>query len=74
MMRKLLLAAMAAFAMAVVDAPAEAAPISANNPYRSFNLSGVNYGSMRWERAHRASSVRGSAWGHRGGGLLFRRR
>ena len=27
--------------------------ISPRNPYRSFNLGGVNYGSMRWERAHR---------------------
>ena len=23
------------------------------NPYSSFNLSGVNYGSMQWERAQR---------------------
>jgi hypothetical protein len=27
--------------------------ISPQNPYRSFNLSGVNYGSMQWERAQR---------------------
>ncbi|MDA7992278.1 MAG: hypothetical protein MPJ25_04480 [Pirellulales bacterium] len=27
--------------------------ISPRNPYRTFNLSGVNYGSMRWERTHR---------------------
>lgn len=27
--------------------------ISPNNPYRSFNLSGINYGSMQWERAQR---------------------
>jgi hypothetical protein len=26
--------------------------ISRNNPYRSFNLSGINYGSMQWERTH----------------------
>lgn len=30
-----------------------AAAISPQNPYRSFNLSGVNYGSMQWERAQR---------------------
>jgi hypothetical protein len=30
---------------------AEAQAVSPQNPYRSFNLSGVNYGSMRWERA-----------------------
>jgi hypothetical protein len=29
----------------------EAQAVSPQNPYRSFNLSGVNYGSMRWERA-----------------------
>ena len=27
--------------------------VSPRNPYRSFNLSGVNYGSMRWEQAQR---------------------
>lgn len=32
-------------------APAHA--ISPQNPYRSFNLSGINYGSMQWERAQR---------------------
>ena len=30
-----------------------AAAISPQNPYRSFNLSGINYGSMQWERAQR---------------------
>ena len=29
---------------------AEARP---RNPYSSFNLSGVNYGAMQWERAQR---------------------
>ena len=27
--------------------------ISPQNPYRTFNLSGINYGSMQWERAQR---------------------
>jgi hypothetical protein len=27
--------------------------ISPDNPYRTFNLSGVNYGSMRWEQQHK---------------------
>ncbi len=31
----------------------EAHAVSPRNPYRSFNLSGVNYGSMQWERAQR---------------------
>jgi hypothetical protein len=35
---------------------AEAQPISRNNPFRSFNLSGVNYGSQQWEREHRGKS------------------
>jgi len=26
---------------------------SPQNPYSSFNLSGVNYGAMQWERAQR---------------------
>jgi hypothetical protein len=30
---------------------AEARAVSPRNPYRTFNLSGVNYGSMRWEQA-----------------------
>ena len=29
-----------------------ATSISRNNPYRSFNLSGYNYGSTQWERSH----------------------
>ncbi len=24
--------------------------VSKNNPYRSFNISGINYGAMQWER------------------------
>jgi hypothetical protein len=31
--------------------PAEAR--NPQNPYSSFNLSGINYGSMQWERAQR---------------------
>jgi hypothetical protein len=50
--------------------PVEAAPwLSSNNPYRSFNISGINYGSMQWERSHRGASTRG----HRGR-LFVRRR
>ena len=45
---------------AILFAPtkqADAGPISRNNPYRSFNISGVNYGSMQWENKHRKSIV-----------------
>lgn len=31
----------------------EARAVSPRNPYRSFNLSGLNYGSMQWEKAQR---------------------
>lgn len=35
------------------SAPAHAQPISRDNPFRSYNLSGVNYGSQQWERDHK---------------------
>ncbi len=34
--------------------PTGHAQISRQNPYRSFNIGGVNYGSMRWEQQHRS--------------------
>jgi hypothetical protein len=40
--------------VAIVASLAVADPVlavSPRNPYRSFNLSGINYGSMQWERA-----------------------
>jgi hypothetical protein len=46
-----LLVCLIAAALALPAAPAFA--ISPQNPYRSFNLSGINYGSMQWERAQR---------------------
>lgn len=36
----------------------DAGPISLQNPYRSYNLSGINYGSQQWERDH--ARVQGS--------------
>jgi len=30
--------------------PAQAQQISPQNPFRSYNLSGVNYASQQWER------------------------
>ena len=35
--------------------PADAA--GPRNPYSSFNLSGINYGSQQWERAQRQGKV-----------------
>jgi hypothetical protein len=43
------------------------AAVSPRNPYRSFNISGINYASMQWEKQHRKSTY------HRSGGI-FRRR
>lgn len=70
MIRSLVLTALlAALALSAAPRLAEAAPlVSPRNPYRSFNISGINYGSQRWEQSHR-SSVKS----YRGVGL-FRRR
>lgn len=56
------------------------------NPYSSFNLSGVNYGAMQWERAQRQGrrvwpyydtpsrgTSRGAVVGGAGGGTVIRR-
>jgi hypothetical protein len=32
------------------------AVVSPRNPYRSFNISGINYASMQWEKQHRKST------------------
>lgn len=54
MFRTLLLSLVALAAMLIVDAQtAEARRLfSLRNPYTSFNISGVNYGSVNWERQH----------------------
>jgi hypothetical protein len=59
-------------AMAIFSQPA-AAQISRNNPYRSFNLTGVNYGSMQWEAKHKRQSNKSWSTG-RSSGRFFRRR
>lgn len=49
--------------------PADAG-ISRNNPYRSFNISGYNYGSTQWQKSHG-----GNSWSpRRTQGLFLRRR
>ena len=35
----------------------EARNVSRQNPYRSFNISGRNYGSLRWEQQNRKRVV-----------------
>jgi hypothetical protein len=73
MLRKLAVLSSLVVAMLMFDVRGSAAgPISPRNPYRSFNISGVNYGSMRWEQQNRGRSWRTTS--HRSGGFLFRRR
>jgi hypothetical protein len=49
---------------------ADAATISPQNPYRSFNISGVNYGSMQWEKQHRQTN---RAYHRKSGRVYWRR-
>jgi hypothetical protein len=73
MIRKLILPLVALAAFALIDASAAtAAPkgFSPRNPYTSFNISGVNYGSVRWEQMHH----RRPAAYHTHRGFFFRRR
>jgi hypothetical protein len=42
-----------AVALSAALTAAPVAAVSPHNPYRTFNLSGINYGSMQWERAQR---------------------
>ncbi|MFM7245114.1 MAG: hypothetical protein ACKO40_13205 [Planctomycetaceae bacterium] len=52
-MRRPCLLAFVAALVAIVAMPRPAEARSPRNPYSSFNLSGINYGSMQWERAQR---------------------
>jgi hypothetical protein len=54
-MRRLVLFAIMLLVGVCMASEASAQPVSRNNPYRSFNISGVNYGSQRWEREHRGA-------------------
>ncbi len=68
MIRLLSLALVLSAATLIDVEPAQA--ISRNNPYRSFNLTGVNYASMQWEKSHRGNAKSSS----HGRGLFQRRR
>ena len=71
MFRKFALSLVVFAAAHALDArPADAAPISRGNPYRSFNISGVNYGSQRREMTHHPNNRSG----RRTHGIFFRRR
>jgi hypothetical protein len=39
------------------SSPAHAINIRRTNPFRSFNTSGLNYGSMQWEKSHRQKAA-----------------
>jgi hypothetical protein len=74
MFKFLLASLLAVLALSFADlGKADGALVSRNNPYRSFNVTGVNYGSMQWRIKNRSHS--GSAWSsNRSSGRLFRRR
>jgi hypothetical protein len=52
MFRRLFVALVLTTGLVVIGSADAGIKISRNNPYRSFNLSGVNYGSMQWEKQH----------------------
>ena len=52
-MRRLGLPVVVPALLCVAFAATPASASSPQNPYRTFNLSGINYGSMQWERAQR---------------------
>lgn len=59
-------------ALSLCEPPSiQAAQINPRNPYRSFNISGINYGSMQWERQHGNSARVKAAPSRR---TFFRRR
>jgi hypothetical protein len=71
MLRKIILGLFVVAATAGLASTSSAITISKNNPYRSFNISGINYGSMNWERTQ---GNRSSSRSLRSSGGLFRGR
>ena len=70
MLRQVILGLFVVAAAAAFASESSAGVISKNNPYRSFNISGINYGSMNWERSHGNRSSRS----YRSSGGFFRGR
>ena len=68
MARILILAVALVLCGEFLHSEAAAAVVSPRNPYRSFNISGINYGSMQWEKTHRRSNYPQ----RRSGGIVFR--
>ena len=50
--------------------PVQAQQISPQNPFRSYNISGVNYGSQQWEKTHNSKS----SSSQQGGRVIVRRK
>ena len=55
---------------------AQAQQISPQNPFRSYNIGGVNYGSQQWERSHNSERSQNCKppSSHRSGRIIIRRR
>jgi hypothetical protein len=70
MLRKIVFGLFVVAVTAGFAGTSSAVVISKNNPYRSFNISGINYGSMNWERTHGNRSSRSV----RASGGIFRGR
>mgnify|MGYP007037857893 CR=1 FL=1 len=67
----LIIAAMASACLITAAPDAPAASRRPQNPYSSFNISGINYGSQQWQKSQsksRSSSPRRSFFG----GFRFR--
>jgi hypothetical protein len=58
MLRKIILGLFVVATSSAFASESSAGVISKNNPYRSFNISGINYGSLKWERSHGNRSSR----------------
>ena len=56
-LRWLLILVAVSFLGVAVPPESSAQPISPKNPFRSYNISGVNYGSQQWEKANRGKAV-----------------
>ena len=68
MFRRHLLPLLAAAAAGLVFSASPALARNPPNPYSSFNLSGINYGSMQWERDQRAGKRVGPYYNQPSGG------
>lgn len=73
MFRRLLVALVLTTGFVVIGSADAGIKISRNNPYRSFNLSGVNYGSMQWEKQHPNNPFPNRNYRYQSGYRAFRR-